>query len=356
MGYRVSPYRRSKGACVKALDNAGAGSFQRESQLHIISMSHLRIARRSLVAQAWAVRALAKRIGEEFSSAIELILNCKGRVVICGIGKSGLVARKIAATFASTGTPSFFMHPGDAFHGDLGMTCPDDIAILISYSGETSEVNRLIPSLHHFGIPIIAMTSNPSSTLGTGARVVLDISVEREVCPLNLAPTTSTTATVALGDALAVALIQARNFQPADFARFHPGGSLGRRLLTKVRDVMHRNLPVVRPHSTFQECLITMTEGRLGGALVMEAGELLGIVTDGDVRRAVMKNESIHSVLTTDIMSRNPILVPDNLPLHEAEEIMLQNKIKLLPVRQSNSDKIIGILEIFNKKISQSPE
>lgn len=311
-------------------------------------MSHLRIARRSLIAQAWAVRAVAKRIGGEFNQAVELILSCRGRVVVSGIGKSGLVARKIAATLASTGTPAFFLHPGDAFHGDLGMTSPGDIALLISYSGETPEVNRLLPSLEMFGMPVLAMTSMPDSTLGRSARLILDISVEREVCPLNLAPTTSTTATIALGDALAVALVQARNFQPSDFARFHPGGSLGRRLLATVKDGMHRKWPVVRPDCGFQDCLLEMTNGRLGAVLVMEGGRLLGIVTDGDIRRALLKNQEIHALSASDFMSPDPLVVPEDMSLHQAEALMVQKKIKLLVVCEPSSTKITGILEIFN--------
>lgn len=313
-------------------------------------MPHLRIARRSLVAQAWAVRALAKRLGDEFNEAVDLILSGKGRVVVSGIGKSGLVARKIAATFASTGTPAFFLHPGDAFHGDLGMTCPNDIALLISYSGETPELNRLLPSLGQFGMPIIAMTSRSQSTLGRSARVILDISVEREVCPLNLAPTTSTTATVAMGDALAVALVQARNFQPADFARFHPGGFLGRRLLAKVRDAMHRNLPIIDPDCLFHECLLAMTEGRLGAVLVVDGENLAGIVTDGDIRRAVLKHADVQTLSVAGFMTTTPVIVPEDMPLHEAETIMVERKIKMLVVADPLTGKPTGVFEIFNQE------
>lgn len=210
----------------------------------------------SLQVQSLALHALSKRIDEDFDSTVRLILKCTGRIVICGMGKSGLVGKKIAATFASTGTPSFFMHPAEGLHGDLGMIQSDDVLILISNSGETEEVLRLLPTLIHFTNPIIAMVGCVDSTLGRASKYVLDVSVEREVCPLNLAPTTSTVATMAMGDALAVALMKERNFQPQDFALFHPGGSLGRRLLTKVRDVMHkRHLQLLVNRRYRKQCL-----------------------------------------------------------------------------------------------------
>jgi len=208
-------------------------------------MSSIQVGQQVFEAQAEALQAAAGRLGVSFNSAVNLILEAPGRVIISGMGKSGIVGNKIAATLASTGTPSFSVHPAEAYHGDLGMFTRDDIVILISYSGETDEVIRLIPSLRHIGVQIIAMVGNIESNLGRHSDLVLDISVEREACPNNLAPTTSTTVTLAMGDALAVSLIERRDFKPQDFAVFHPGGSLGRRLLTRVKDVMHTNVPTV---------------------------------------------------------------------------------------------------------------
>ncbi|MCL7791435.1 KpsF/GutQ family sugar-phosphate isomerase, partial [Pasteurella multocida] len=248
-------------------------------------MNYLQIARETLAVEEQALARLGQRLDTHFNEIVELILQCQGRLVIGGIGKSGLVGKKMVATFASTGTPSFFLHPTEAFHGDLGMLKPIDIVMLISYSGETDDVNKLIPSLKNFGNKIIALTGNPNSTLAKHSDYVLDISVEREVCPNNLAPTTSVLVTMALGDALAVALIKARDFKPADFARFHPGGSLGRRLLCRVKDEMQTRLPVTRLETSFTDCLSIMNEGRMGVALVMEQNQLKGIITDGDIRR-----------------------------------------------------------------------
>ena len=229
-------------------------------------MNYLQIARETLSVESQALTQLSQRLDDEFSQVVDLILACEGRLVIGGIGKSGLIGKKMVATFASTGTPSFFLHPTEAFHGDLGMLKPIDIVMLISYSGETDDVNKLIPSLKNFGNKIIALTSNKNSTLARHADYVLDITVEREVCPNNLAPTTSALVTLALGDALAVSLITARHFQPADFAKFHPGGSLGRRLLCKVKDQMQTRLPITTPETSFTDCLSIMNEGRMGVA------------------------------------------------------------------------------------------
>ena len=233
-------------------------------------MDYLQNARDTLKTEEQALAKLSQNLDRTFDAVIELILACKGRVAISGVGKSGLIGKKIVASLASTGTPSFFLHPTEAFHGDLGMLKPIDVVILISYSGESDEVNKLIPSLKNFGNKIIALTSNPHSTLGRHADFILDISVEREACPNNLAPTTSALVTLALGDALTVALIHARNFKPIDFAKFHPGGSLGRRLLCRVKDQMQTRLPIAAPSLGFTDCLTVMNEGRMGVALVME--------------------------------------------------------------------------------------
>ncbi len=308
------------------------------------------IAVESLRAQSQALMSMSERLGSEFDAAVDLILGCSGRVIICGMGKSGLVGKKIAATLASTGTPSFFLHPAEAFHGDLGMITPDDVVVLISYSGETAEVTQLLPSLKRFGNPIISMLGNHESTLAEHSDVVLDIAVEREVCPNNLAPTTSTMATMGMGDALAVALIEARNFKPMDFARYHPGGSLGRRLLTRVRDAMTTQLPIVKPSAAVHECLFTMTSGRMGLALLMEEGHLVGIVTDGDLRRAMLRENNLLGKSVADFASTKPICVDANALLVEAEELMRQQKVRVLVVTGTREDEsaVVGLLEIFD--------
>lgn len=302
----------------------------------------------SLEAQSKALTVLAGRIDDEFESVVSLILECSGRVVISGMGKSGLVGKKIAATLASTGTPSFFMHPGEALHGDLGMLRSDDVLILISNSGETDEVLRLLPALLHFGNPIIAMVGRRDSTLARAARFVLDVSVEREVCPLNLAPTTSTVATMAMADALAVALMQVRDFKPHDFARFHPGGNLGRRLLTRVRDVMHKELPLALTSATLQEVMFRMTTGRLGLAVITnDQGDLRGLFTDGDLRRALSTGKASLTDRVETVMTSAPITISADAMLIEAEEIMLQRKIRCLIVLNEREMRPFGILEIF---------
>jgi arabinose-5-phosphate isomerase len=311
-------------------------------------IDHTEIAKEALTAQSAAVNALANRIGWEFQHAVELILACSGRVVICGMGKSGLVGKKIAATLASTGTASFFMHPGEAFHGDLGMLTNEDLLVLISYSGETEEVVKLIPSIKGFGNRIIAIAGKSTSTLAKNANVFLDVSVEREVCPNNLAPTTSTLATMAMGDALAVALIQAREFKPMDFARFHPGGSLGRRLLGRVRDVMRKNLPCIDPKATVRECLFTMTAGRMGLALVMNAEKLQGIITDGDLRRALMKDPHMMEKPVNVFMTRKPFTVDAETNLAEAEGFMVEKKVRALVVTEGEDQRVCGVVEIFD--------
>ncbi|WP_408600168.1 SIS domain-containing protein [Pseudomonas sp. PLMAX] len=310
-------------------------------------MNHLPIAKEALYAQAQAISQLAERLDGEFQRAVELILGCKGRTVVCGMGKSGLIGQKMVATFASTGTPSFFLHPAEAFHGDLGMLKPIDVLILISYSGETEELIKLIPSLKSFGNKIIAMTGNGKSTLAKHADIWLDISVEREVCPNNLAPTTSTLATMAMGDALAVALIEAIQFKPMDFARYHPGGSLGRKLLTRVSDVMHSPAPIVTPATSFHDCLLVMTQSRMGLTVVMEQGALVGIVTDGDLRRALLENEGVIHTTVAHFMTANPHTIKDDSQLSEAEAYMLDNKIRALAVTNSENA-VVGVVEIFD--------
>lgn len=288
------------------------------------------IAKRVFEEQATALLSCGARLDSEFDRAVNLILATQARIIVSGMGKSGIIGRKIAATFASTGTPSFFVHPAEAFHGDLGMITASDAALLISYSGETEEVLRLIPSLKRLGTKIIAMVGNPGSTLGKNADVVLDVSVAREVCPNNLAPTTSTTVALVMGDALAVALIQRRDFQPQDFAVFHPGGSLGRRLLTRVKDVMHRDYPVNAPGACIRDVIVAMTRGRLGLTVVMDEGRVCGLITDGDLRRALLNHERIDGLKAADIMTISPRSISDGMMFAEAEHIMLKSSITAL--------------------------
>lgn len=307
-------------------------------------MNYIQIAQETLAIEENGVARLRANLNEQFSQAIESILKCEGRLVVAGIGKSGLIGKKMVATFSSTGTPSFFLHPTEAFHGDLGMLKPIDIVILISYSGETDDVNKLIPSLKTFGNQIIAMTGNPESTLAKHADYVLDISVEREACPNNLAPTTSALVTLALADAMAVALIKARDFQPTDFARFHPGGSLGRRLLSRVRDAMQTRLPIVTPEASFADCVDKMTEGRMGIAIVMDNEQLKGIITDGDIRRAfTSKGIKCMRLKAIDVMSSNPKTIQANTYMGQAEDYMRLHKIHTLLVL--DQDKVVGLFE-----------
>lgn len=308
-------------------------------------MNYLNSANETLDLYIQSIQQLNSRLAEDFNQAVEMILHCQGRLIVSGIGKSGLVGQKMVATFASTGTPSFFLHPTEAFHGDLGMLKPIDIIILISNSGETDEVNKLIPSLKGFGNKIIAMTGNPHSTLGKHADLVLNIGVEREACPNNLAPTTSALVTMALGDALAIALIKARDFKAEDFARFHPGGSLGRKLLCRVRDVMQTNLPIARPATNFSDILTVMNKGRMGVAIVMENHRLQGIITDGDIRRTLSKFGTDSLAKTAEqIMTRNPKTIEETAFLAKAEERMKELHIhSLLAVNEQNE--VTGIIE-----------
>ena len=283
--------------------------------------------------QALAISEVGKRIGNDFGQAVGLMYATPGHVIVSGMGKSGLVGRKIAATLASTGTPSFFLHPAEAFHGDLGMITERDTIMLLSYSGETDEVVRLLPHLTRMGAPIVALVGTMDSTIARTADVAIDVSVEREVCPNNLAPTNSTLASMAMGDALAVSLIQARKFGAADFARFHPGGALGRRLLTRVRDVMHsKDLPVLAPSQSVRDSLFTITRGRLGLALVLEGDVLRGIVTDGDLRRALQRHEDVLDLPISEIMSAHPLTIAEDGLLSDAETLMRRRKVKAIVV------------------------
>lgn len=308
-------------------------------------MDHLQNARKTIRIGEQALAKLSTALDDRFNQVIEAILQCEGRVVVSGVGKSGLIGQKIVASLASTGTPSFFLHPTEAFHGDLGMLKPIDVVILISYSGESDEVNKLIPSLKNFGNKIIALTANPQSTLGRHADILLDISVEQEACPNNLAPTTSTLVTLALGDAITVALIYARDFKPLDFAKFHPGGSLGRRLLCRVKDQMQTRLPIAAPNTGFTDCLSIMNEGRMGVALVMENQQLQGIITDGDIRRALTANgANTLNKTAEELMTKQPKTIHQDEFLSVAEQFMKAKKIHSLVV-VDDENKVVGLVE-----------
>ena len=310
-------------------------------------ISSLSVAADVFAQQAAAIGALAGRLDTDFGDVVRLLLNARGHAVICGMGKSGIIGRKIAATLSSTGTPSVFLHPGEAFHGDLGLVTPQDVVLLISYSGETEEVLRLVPSLQRLEVPIIAVTGKPGSTLARNADLTLDVSVEREACPNNLAPTTSTTATLVMGDALAVALMHARGFRSEQFAVFHPGGSLGRRLLTRVRDAMHGELPTNAPDDNIREVIAVMTRGRLGVSIVLDGDKLVGIITDGDLRRGLFSHESFGQLAARDLMTRTPRTVSDGAMLAEAEEAMRAANIGAL-IAVDEFGRATGILKILD--------
>lgn len=308
-------------------------------------------AAETLRIEADAVRALIPRIADEFEAVVRLILECRGRVVVTGMGKSGHVGKKIAASLASTGTPAFFMHPAEAFHGDLGMVTSHDIVLAISNSGESNEVVNILPVIKRIGARLVAMCGRRDSTLGTNAELYLDISVEREACPLGLAPTASTTATLAMGDALAVALLSARNFTAQDFAVFHPGGALGRKLLLTVEHVMHsgEDNPVIERAKTAKEAIFTMTSKGLGATSVVdEDGVLVGIVTDGDIRRSLEKGPQFIDEPVEKLMTKAPKTIAKEKLAAEALSIMEKHKprpITVLPVADA-ANHPIGIVHL----------
>ncbi|MFL7016493.1 SIS domain-containing protein [Vibrio cyclitrophicus] len=307
--------------------------------------SSINIAREVIQTEIEGLDYMAKRLGSEFEVAINAIINTKGRTIICGMGKSGIIGKKIAASFASTGTPSFFMHPGEAFHGDLGMVKPEDVFIAISNSGETDEVLKLLPFLRDNDNFVIAITGKANSTLALNSHCHLDIAVPKEACPLQLAPTSSTTATLVMGDALTVALMDIRGFKPENFARFHPGGSLGRRLLSRVRDEMFSdNLPSVSSDADFTSIIHKISSSHLGLTLVNLNNETLAIITDGDLRRAMeSKGRDAFDLVAKDIASINPASISPELNIQEAYEVMESKGITSLIVRENNT--VVGILK-----------
>ncbi|MFO7581521.1 SIS domain-containing protein [Guyparkeria sp.] len=310
----------------------------------------LSMARRVIEIEQTAVGALLDRLDQAFVDACRLILGCEGRVIVTGMGKSGHVGGKIAATLASTGTPSFFVHPGEASHGDLGMITDRDVVIALSNSGETGEMLAILPVIKRLGVPLLAMTGRPDSTLARSADVHLDVGVEREACPLNLAPTASTTVTLVMGDALAVALLDARGFQPEDFALSHPGGSLGRRLLLHVRDVMHtgEQLPRVGPRHSVKQALLVMSSGGLGmTAIVDEEDHLLGLFTDGDLRRLLDRSDFDLDCPIERVMTPGPRTCRENVLAAEAMAIMERDKINGLLVVDAK-ERLVGALNMHD--------
>lgn len=297
-----------------------------------------------------AIARLEDGLSDPLTKAIEMILRHDGHLVVCGMGKSGLVGRKIAATLSSTGTPALFLHPAEAIHGDLGMVRQNDVVMLISNSGETEEVVKLLPALKRLNVKIISLIGRRDSSLGRAADVILDASVDKEACPLNLAPTTSSMAALVIGDALAVVLMEQRSFQPEDFAARHPGGKLGQKLLSKVSDKMvSGDLPYVSPDMMMSEVIVTMTQGRLGLALVGTADDLQGIITDGDLRRMLVEERALDQSKASDVMNASPQFISAKASLGEAEEKMAQAKIQSLIVRDDAdmSSPVCGIIQIF---------
>lgn len=310
----------------------------------------LETAREVLTIEIEALQAVKEKLDEAFVAAVDLILRAQGRVVVTGMGKSGLIGRKIVATLSSTGTPAFFLHPAEALHGDLGMVVSQDVLLAISNSGETEEVNQLLPTLKNRGVKIIAFTGKPVSTLGQAADVVVDVGVPREACPLGLAPTASTTAALAVGDALAMALAKLRDLRPEDFRRNHPGGSLGERLKVRVSQIMLTGeaLPVIGPETSMAEALPEMNAKRLGCVLVMDDGRrLLGIITDGDLRRAMLKYGDIRERKASEVMTPEPKTIREDQLASDALETMERNLITVLPV-VDEAGAVKGILHLHD--------
>ncbi len=312
----------------------------------------LDVARKAIHTEMLSLKHMEETLGDEFAAAVELILESRGKCIITGMGKSGLVGRKIAATLASTGTPSFFLHPGEAFHGDLGMISKEDIVVALSYSGETDEILKIVPFIHSNGNQLISMTGNPESALAKNSDVHLDVGVREEACILHLAPTSSTTAQICMGDALAVSLMQMRGFTSIDFARLHPGGSLGRRLLMTVGNVMRdHDLPIVAPDCPAVEMIHAISKGGLGLIVTCDGDRIEGIVTDGDIRRAMERlRGEFFNICAADIATPHPKTISPDKKLIEAEKMMTQNKVTSLLVADS-AGKLAGVIQIYDIKL-----
>jgi arabinose-5-phosphate isomerase len=307
------------------------------------------IAKKVFDIEIASLQHVANHIDDAFTGVVQTLLNSKGKVIITGIGKSGIIAQKIAATLTSTGTPAFFLHPGEAYHGDLGIVGKNDPVILISYSGETDEILQIIPFLKWNNNVIISFTGNATSTLAKNSNYHLNIHILHEACPLKLAPTSSTTAALVMGDAIAVALMEARQFQHEDFARFHPGGSLGRKLLVKIKDVMRTdNLPFIDEGASFTELLLRMSEGRLGMVIVGTANQIAGIVTDGDLRRALLKSGDTAKLHIIEIMTATPVIIDSDEFINTAEHLMIEKKITTILVGSPIDRSVSGVYQIYN--------
>ena len=299
-----------------------------------------------------ALQRVAGLLDHEFDKAVEAILNTEGKIIVVGIGKSGIIGKKISATLSSTGTPSFFLHPGEAFHGDLGIVGKKDKIIIVSYSGETDEVLKVIPFLKWNGNLIISITGFPNSTIAKNSDHHLNVNITREACPLALAPTSSTTATLVMGDALAVALMESRSFKEEDFARFHPGGSLGRKLLVRVKDQMRTdNLPFINTNASFTEVLLRMSEGRLGMVIVGNIQHVLGIITDGDLRRALLRHPDTNTLGVPEMMTANPVIIDGEEFLSNAEHLMMEKKITTILVGSPANRSLSGVYQIYNGQL-----
>jgi len=298
--------------------------------------------------EAEALLELIPQLDDQFDKAVEMIYQCKGKVIVTGVGKSGHIGAKIAATLSSTGTPSFFINPLDVFHGDLGVMTKDDVVLAISNSGQTDELLRFIPMVLHMQIPIIGMSGNPQSLLAKYSTYHINVSVSKEACPLNLAPTSSTTATLAMGDALAVALIEKRNFQPQDFAQFHPGGELGKRLLTTAQDVMlTENMPIIPPEMHLGEAIILVSKGKLGLGVAERDGHIVGLITDGDIRRAMEKWQAeFFDRTVSDIMTTTPKTVSPQTKITEIQRIMNKYKVHTVLV-VSEDNRLLGVVDHY---------
>ena len=310
----------------------------------------LELAREVLNIEAAAVQALAARLDENFLNALNVILRCEGRVIVSGMGKSGHIARKIASTMSSTGTPAYFVHPGEASHGDLGMITHSDVIIALSYSGESQELMTIVPMIKRQGAKLVSMTGNPSSSLAKAADVHLNASIDKEACPMGLAPTASTTAALALGDALAVALLDAKGFGAEDFARSHPGGSLGRRLLTRVRDIMRseERLPMVRENAMLSDAILEISKKGVGMTAIVDTGQhVLGIYTDGDLRRTLEKKLDFNATPVRSVMSSNPRCIGPDALAAEAVQMMEQyNLNQMLVVDEQH--RLVGALNLHD--------
>ena len=312
-------------------------------------MNAIEIAKEVFEIESKEIRNLSNLLTEDFQNAIDLILNSSGKLIISGMGKSGIIGKKIAASLASTGTPSFFLHPGEAYHGDLGMVEKEDVVLLISNSGETDEALKLIPYLRNQGNQTISMSKDPGSTLAENTTYHLNIAVSQEACPLQLAPTSSTTTTLVMGDALVVALMKARGFLAEDFARYHPGGSLGKKLLTQIKDVMKADdLPICHENTKIKDIIHIITNGMCGLAVVLKHEKIYGVITDGDIRRAMEeRQEMFFSLVASDIMTINPKIISQNEGILDTEKMMNKNQVNSLIVTDSNS-LLTGVIQIHD--------